>query len=60
MVVDIASIGKILLIVITIVVVGYIFVAGFKGNSEMHGNDSGSSKSSSSTNTTTKSEKKEG
>ena len=58
MIIEFASIGKIIVGILSIVVVGYIFIAGFKGNTDMHNKGkggSGSGGSSSSSNTSSES-----
>lgn len=57
MVINISQIIKIVLILVALFVVGYIFVVGFKGNSEEHGATSEKpTKKASGTSTSTASE----
>lgn len=60
MVINVSSIFSGLVVIAGVVVFGYIFIKGFKGNSEMHGTESGSKKTTSTTqqSTTTKTEEK--
>lgn len=47
MAINVSSIFSGLVVIVGVVVFGYIFVKGFKGNSEMHGVESGNKKTTS-------------
>lgn len=50
MIIEFATIGKVIVGILSVVVIGYIFVAGFKGNTEMHNKGKGGSGKGSSSN----------
>lgn len=60
MVINISQIIKIVLILVALFVVGYIFVVGFKGNSEEHGVTSEKSTKKASTSTASETTEKKG